>query len=548
MTTTAINTDSRRYRVFRRPTVAPLLAFVVVALAAVPLLFVLKSSAALDAQQWAGLWSNRLPGLLRNTLVLSFWVAVGCFILGVSAAWLVTRRAFAGRQLALWLMILPLTVPTYVLAHIYTVLLDSDGWLGRLWINVFGDSVAIPNLYSTGGVALILSLAGFSYVFLLVRTALLRSNRSLEEAARIQGARPWQVFFQVNLPLLRPAIAAGLALVILHVLSDFGAVSMLRYQTFTLAIYTQMSGRFDYQAAAGLSLVLVFLSLTFLVVERAFRSRQRYFTNAQQTRQAPLKPAGPVALLLIWGWLGLIVTFSFGLPLAWMLSWSWQALREGLLDATFWGYVSNSFVVSALAASVALVVALPVALYHARRHSVMSQTAVHLSSVGFVLPGPVIALGVLAFILAQLSWLYGTLATLLIALVIRFLPLAVQSQEAALQQLTPSIEQAGRTLGAGPLENLWRVILPMIRPGLITAWVLVFIDALKELPATLLLRPTGYDTLPVRIWIEASEEMLELAAPAALMIVIGTLPVLWFLMRGAKTQTRDKADLNQAVP
>lgn len=510
------------------------LAFVVVLLAAIPLLFVLHSSAGLSLQQWHSLWSSRLPGLLWNTLSLALLVVAGSLVLGVSSAWLVARREFRGRRAAVWLLVLPLTVPTYVLAHIYTILLEEDGWLGAGWLALFGGRVAIPDLYNVWGTALVLSLAGFSYIFLLVRAALMRSNRTLEEAARMQGARPAEVFWRVSLPLLRPALAAGLALVVLHVLSDFGAVSMLRYQTFTLSIYMQMSGRFDYHAAAGLSLVLVLLSLTFLVTERAFRSRQRYYSASSQTRLVERKRATPWEQWFIWLWLGLVVLLSFGLPLAWMLSWSWKAMLNGALDAQFWGYVRNTGVVAAAVATLALVAALPVALYHARRHTLFSHACMQLSSVGFVLPGPVIALGVLTFFLSQLPLLYGTLAALVIALVIRFLPLAVQSQEAALQQLTPSIEQAGRILGAGPLENLRRVVLPVIRGGMVSAWVLVFIDTLKELPATLILRPTGFDTLPVRIWIEASEEMLEQAAPAALMLVAGTLPVLWFLMRGSE--------------
>ncbi|WP_126452800.1 ABC transporter permease [Sulfuriflexus mobilis] len=508
-------------------------AGLVVMVAAIPLLFVLYSSSQLSLEGWQALWSQRLPGLLGNTLSLAVLVAVGCFALGVSSAWLVARRRFVGRGLASWLMVLPLTIPTYVFAHIYTTLFEADGWLGRTWLAVFGESVAIPELYNIWGVTFILSLAGFSYVFLLVRTALAHSNPNLEEAARIQGARPWQVFWRVNLPLLRPAIAAGLALVVLHVLSDFGAVSMLRYQTFTLSIYLQMNSRFDYQGAAGLSMVLVMLSLMFLVLERFSRRKQRYYASAQQ-RLAVLRPATALEQVLIWGWLGLITLFAFGLPLAWMLDWSWQAWQQELIDMTFWGYVSNSLIVAAGAATIAMVCAFPVAFFHTRKRSLLSTSYLQLSSIGFVLPGPVIALGVLSFILAVFAPLYGGLAALLMALVVRFLPLAVQSQEASLQQLTPSIEQAGRSLGAGPLENLRRVILPMIRGGMAGAWVLVFIDALKELPATLILRPTGFDTLPVRIWIEASEEMLELAAPAALMLVVGTLPALWLMMRGEK--------------
>ncbi len=509
------------------------LATSVVLAAAIPLLYVVWNSLQLSVTQWLGLWTSRLPMLLWNTLSLALLVALGSVLLGVSSAWLIARREFIGRRLAVWLMVLPLTIPTYVFAHIYTTLLEYDGWLGQLWIALFGSDQYLPDLFNVWGVTLILTLAGFSYVFLLAYSALGISTRSLEEAARIQGASRAEVFWRINLPLLRPAIAAALAVVVLHVLSDFGAVSMLQYQTFTLSIYLQMSGRFDYQAAAGLSLVLVLLSLTFLLLERFFRSRQRYYSTRQSRRQSR-RAASAFETTLIWSWLGLITLLAFGLPMAWMLSWSWVAWQEQLINAEFWGYARNSLLVAGLAASVALVAALPVALYHARKRNLLSGALLQLSSVGFVLPGPVIALGILSFFLAQLPLLYGGMVALVIALVIRFLPLAVQSQDAAMAQLTPSLEQASRSLGAGPLRTLWHVTLPMIRGGMVTAWVLVFIDALKELPATLILRPTGFDTLPVRIWIEASEEMLELAAPAALMLVIGTLPVLWILLRGER--------------
>lgn len=506
-------------------------AGIVVLLASIPLAFVLYSSAQLPATRWSGLWTSRLPELLGNTLWLAVLVALGSFILGVSSAWLIARRDFAGRNLAGWLLILPLTIPTYVSAHIYTTLLEEDGWLGRLWKDIFGADSVIPDLYNVGGVALVLSLSGFSYVFLLVRAALMRSSKTLEDAARIHGQTPVGVFHHITLPLMRPAIVAGLAVVVLHVLSDFGAVSMLRFQTFTLSIYLQMSGRFDHQAAAGLSLVLVLLSLTFLILERVFRSRQRFYASGHSKLVEP-KPASAGEQVLIWLWLGVIVLLSVGLPLLWMVVWSWDAWSKGLISSEFWQYARNSGIASFSAATLTVAVAFPVALYQARRHNLLSNSFVQMSNVGFVLPGPVVALGVTTFMLAILPFAYGTLAALVMALIIRFLPLAVQSQEAAMQQLTPSIEQAGRVLGAGPLENLWRVTLPMIRGGMISAWVLVFIDVLKELPATLLLRPIGFDTLPVRIWIEASEEMLELAAPAALILVIGTLPALWIMMRG----------------
>ncbi len=506
------------------------LATLVVVLASVPLIYVVISSGKLSLPQWSSLWTARLPELLTNTLTLALLVAIGSFILGVSSAWLITRRDFIGRRLAVWLMILPLTIPTYVFAHIYTTLTEPDGWLGVMWIGLFGPDSYPPELYNVFGAAFILSLAGFSYVFLLVSDALTRSRVDIEEAAQLHGLSPRQVFWRISLPMLRPAIAAGLALVVLHVVSDFGAVSMLRFQTFTLSIYLQMEGRHNLEAAAGLSLVLVLLSLSFLILERFFRDRQRYY-SAAQAQKPKRKPATRLELILIWFWLGGITLFAFALPLSWMLAWTYEAWVQSLITEEFWGYVQNSLVVSVAAATLATVAAFPVALFHARLRNKISQGYLHLASIGFVLPGPVIALGILSFVLSMLPWIYGTMIVLLLAMLIRFLPLAVQAQEASVQQLSPSIEEAGRSLGAKPWENLTRVVIPVLRTGLVSAWVLVFIDTLKELPATLLLRPTGFDTLPVRIWIEASEEMLELAAPASLMLMIGTLPVIWFLMR-----------------
>ncbi|MFV1983219.1 MAG: ABC transporter permease [Thiohalomonadales bacterium] len=512
------------------PSSRAILSMLVVSIASIPLIFVIDSSLQLTFEKWLNLWNTRLFGLMWNTLSLATLVAIGSLILGVSTAWILVRREFFGRRIAMWLLILPLTIPTYVFSYIYTNLLDDDGWLNLFWKFFFGENSIPPDLYNIFGVAYVLTLAGFSYVFLLVHDALTRTKQNLEEAAQIQCASKWKIFFRINLPLLRPAIAASMAMVVLHVLSDFGAVSTLRFQTFTLSIFNQMNGRFDYNAAAGLSLVLVSLSLSFLILERFFRSRQRYFSGSQ-SRTIKRKPVTKLELIVIWCWLGGISLFSFFLPLAWMINWSIESWSQGLINVEFWSYVGNSLSISLMTAFAAVFLALPIALYHARKRNLLSQTYIQLSSVGFVLPGPVIALGILTFVLAWLEPLYGGMMALVFAMVIRFLPLAVQSQESAAQQITPNLELAGRSLGAGSWENLWRVIIPSIRGGMFTAWVLVFIDTLKELPATIILRPIGFDTLPVRIWIEASEEMLELAAPAALLLVICTLPVLWFLLK-----------------
>ncbi|MDH5259497.1 MAG: ABC transporter permease subunit, partial [Gammaproteobacteria bacterium] len=369
------------------------LAAVIVILAILPLLHVVTYGLNLSIDEWKSLWSHRIPELFLNTLTLALVVSIFSLIMGISTAWIVARKAFIGRKAAIWLLLLPLTIPTYVFAHIYTSLLDDNGWLGGLWHLIFGESSPVPDLSNVFGVAFVLALAGFSYIFLLVRTALSHSTKSLEEAAQIQGARGREIFFKVNLPLMRPAIAAGLAVIVLHVLSDFGAVSMLRYQTFTLSIYNQMSGRMDYNAAAGLSFILIILSLSFLVLERFFRKRQRFFSGAQ-TKKVQRQQATRNQQFLIWGWLGLITIFSFLLPLAWMIHWSFNAWQQELIDFEFWEYCINSGIIAFASATIALVLAFPIAFYHTRKHTLLSQSYLQLSSVGFALPGPVIALGV----------------------------------------------------------------------------------------------------------------------------------------------------------
>ena len=522
-------------KLWRLITAGNLSATAVVLIAAVPLIFVISQSTQMEDGSWAWLWSKVWPhdneqGLLTNTIQLSILVGIGCFALGVTAAWLITRREFYGRRVAIWLMILPLTIPTYVFAHIYTSLFDEDGWLGQLWQFIFGADSTVPELSNIFGTAFVLSLAGFSYVFLLVSDALTRSRRDIEEAARVHGYTHRQVFWKISLPMLRPAIAAGMALVVLHVLSDFGAVKMLGFKTFTTDIYLQLDFHNDWPSAAALSLVLVSLSLTFLILERFFRNRQRYYGSSQSKKAQRLVATGSEKIM-IWTWLGLISLLAFVLPVLWLLSYTWDAVSKSIVDVNLWQYTKNSLMISVSAATLATIAALPVALFQAKYRNGLSQAYVHISSLGFVLPGPVIALGILAFVIATIDGIYGTVFVLILAMVIRFLPLSVQAQEAAVQQLTPSLAEAGRSLGASSFENLRRVVLPFLRNGMLSAWVLVFIDTLKELPATMLLRPTGFDTLPVRIWLEASEENLELAAPPALMLIIGTLPVLWLLLR-----------------
>ncbi len=522
-----------------------------------PLIVIFTESSGLSSDSWGLLWKNSIPGLLWKTIKLAVVVALFTIVMGVSTAWLLTRCRFRGSSIMVWLMVIPLAVPTYVYADIYIRLLSDSGWLA--WLAVFWDSVISSSImqglqsiwaWLTGdtaslseftdllSVAFVLSFASFSYVFLMVRAALSKSTQSLEEAARMQGASSREVFWRVNVPLLRPAIAASMAIVVLHTISDFGAVNILQYRTFTSAIYLEyINDASDLGRPAALSMVVVFLAMTFLVLERFFRSRQKYYSNDNKLKESQIKLLTGWKKGLAWFWIGLIAIFAVILPVGWILVNSIETFVGGKVGWALWNNSLSSFLVAAVAATVALIAGFPVAYYHSRRKTLLSAVCMHASNVGFILPGPIIALGVLiigASIFNELSSAVYLFIWIL-AVSIRYLPLAVQAQESLLQQLTPSMEQAGRILGASAWENLKRVILPAIKPGMISAWVLVFIDALKELPAALLLRQIDITTLPVMIWEQANEELIEATAVASLMLILATLPAIWLMMRGQRT-------------
>ena len=526
---------------FNRFSVNSLLAVIVVAIVLLPLIVIFVKSTSLTTENWGFLWKNNILELLWRTIKLASVVAVLTIIMGVSTAWLLTRRRFRGSSIFVWLMIIPLAIPTYVYANIFNHMLSESGWLSWIayfWAWIAGDSVVLSGFADLLSVAFILSFASYSYVFLLVRASLRKSTRTLEEAARIQGASSHEVFWRVNVPLLRPAIAASMAIVVLHTISDFGAVKILGYRTFTSAIYFEYDRNpYDLGRPAALSMVVVVLAMTFLIVERYFRNRQKFYSNDEDIEQTQIQPVSGWHKIIVWLWVGAIALFAVILPVAWIIVYSIDSVAQNQVGSSLWINSFSSFLVASATATVALFAGFPVAYYYSRRKTVLSAICMHASNVGFILPGPVLALGIL-IIGATLfngvsSYVYVVLW--IGAVSIRYLPLAVQAQEALLQQLTPSMEQAGRVLGMSSWQNLKRVILPAIKPGMISAWVLVFIDALKELPAALLLRQLDVTTLPVMIFFQAIEdESIELAAPASLMLIIATLPAIWLMMRGQR--------------
>lgn len=507
-----------------------LVALASAALILLPLGYVTTLALSADPAVWQRLWATRIPELLINTVSLAGAVAVLTLLLGVSTAWMVTRFDFRGRWLWEIALVLPLAMPTYVLAYVYNYLLGFGGPVEHLWQTVAGPHARIFSPQSFWGATLVMALDTFPFVYLLTRSALLSLNLSFEEVARTCGASHLQTMWRVTLPLLRPSIVAGVALVILYVVSDFGAVSLLRYQTLTYAVFQQMTGRSDNQAASILSILLVVLALVFLLAERWFRHKSRFYQTTgryrapQRVRCGWLKTAGFTA------YLAAIVGAAFGIPAYLLTQWSLSSEAQAILDARFFGFMWNSASLSALAATAGVLVGLPLAYLASRKPTWLNVGCLQAAYAGYVLPGPVAALAVLVLFLKVMPFFYGTAIVLIVAYVLHFLPAGLQSLEPALQQITPNLEEAARTLGLGVQETWRRVTLPLIRNGFIVAWVLIFLQTMKELPATLLLRPVGFDTLAIRVWLEASEEYYQLAAPSALLIVLVGLPALGLLL------------------
>lgn len=501
-------------------------------LMSVPLFYVVVRSFFAGKERWLKLLDGRIPELLWNTLSLTFAVTFSALFLGVTLAWIVHRTDLPGRKVWAWVLALPLVIPPYVGAVAYLIVLGPRGWLRDIW----NKSAILPgefsfNMYTFWGIFLVLTLFTYPYVYLIVSAAMRRLNRNFEEVARSQGMNMWQVFWKVHVPLLRPAIGAGAILIALYVISDFGAIAMLRYMTFTSAIYYQM-GSYDNLSATVLSVVLIVLTLLILWLEGRMRKKGDYTQSASGASNPPEEiPLGK------WKWPALgFLTFIFFiavlLPLVVLIYWSVIGIGQGALDHKFWGYAFNSIKVSGLAAIISMVLALPIVYLKSRYPSTLSQIIEKLSYSGYALPGVIVALGII-FVFNQTP-LYNTFFLIVIAFVIRFLPQAMQAQEASMSLISPRIDEAAQSLGQPPWKVMFTVILPAILPGILAGGALVFVSSIKELPATLLLRPPGYDTMAIRIWVEASEALYHLAAPPAILIILVSAIPLRYMIKMQK--------------
>ena len=483
---------------------------------------------------------HRVAAIIFRSFVLVAIVSAASAVLALALGWLIERTDLPMRRAWSVVTALPLVIPSYIVAFLFISVFAPRGMLQQLVAEPLGIE-EIPSLYGLAGAAIVLILVSYPFPLLTVRAALRGSGRALEDASRTLGKGPWETFFRVTLPQLRPAIASGTLLVALYTISDFGAVSLLRFETFTWAIYIQYTSYVDRTAAAALSLVLVGLAiLIFLAATRVHGDQAM-----EETHQAELGgtdyPAVPLgkwkypALALC----SLTMLLALFIPMGVLLFWLIRGIGAGEELGAVWGPAVSSAVVSSAAALAAVIAALPVVVLAVRYPGLFSRTVDRISHLGFALPGLVIALALVFFGLRLVPALYQTHVILVFAYVVLFLPVAIGPLRSSLLQVNPRIEEAGRTLGRRPFEVFRTITAPLLRPGILAGGALVFLTAMKELPATLLLSPLDFSNLATRVWAASSEAFFAQAAlPALLLVLISAIPMLILISRGRSRQTR----------
>jgi iron(III) transport system permease protein len=521
-----------------------LLAVALALTVALPVLVVFASVLLPTEGVWSHLAATVLWDYLSNTALLALGVGLGVIAIGVGAAWLVSMCQFPGRGIFEWALLLPLAVPTYIIGYTYTDLLQFAGPVQTLLREVMDWTRAdywFPPIRSLGGAIVVMTLVLYPYVYLLSRASFLEQCTCMIDVSRTLGRGPWGSFFEVAVPLARPAIAGGVALALMEALADFGTVQYFGVSTFTTGIYRTWFALGEPVAAAQLAAALMMLVLLVLAAERWSRGLARY----QHTAQSRLRPC--YQLRGMWAALALAacatpVVLGFAVPvavLAIMALGRGDALFGGLFVELAW----NSFSLAAIAAVLTAVLAIVVGYGLRLRATPVMRVSARVAGLGYAIPGAVIAVGVLipfarldnaidAWLQASLGistglLLTGTIAGLVFAYLVRFLALALNTVEAGLAKINRNLDDAARSLGRGPGGTLFRIHVPLMWGSVLTAVILVFVDVLKELPATLILRPFNFETLAVRVYRFAADERLAEASTAALaIVVVGLIPVI----------------------
>jgi len=516
--------------------------------ALIPLLVILASLLTPEVEVWSHLVQHVLPAVLMNTATLVVGVAVLAGVMGTSLAWLVAMCEFPGRRWLEWALLLPLAIPAYVLAFVAIGFLDYAGPL-QYWLrSVFGSSNWVPPIRSAGGVILVLSLALYPYVYLLARSAFLTQGRRALEAAQTLGHSRMRATWRVALPMARPWIAAGIALVCMETLADFGAVSIFNYDTFTTAIYRAWFGMFSVHAALELGAILLLFVLVALVLDRRSRAGLRFATTREPAHASPRVPLRGGRQWVASTYAFSVVSLAFLLPVLQLLWWTVKHASLDL-DSRYWGFVANSVMLAGSAAVVILGASVALAYLLRRPHGWAFGALVRLATLGYAVPGTVLAVGIIVPLVAFNNalqeglrtvfgadapgiLLQGTLLGVLLAYMARFLAVGFNPVESGLQRITQNLDEAGIGMGVTGFALVRRIHVPLLRTSLLSAAILVFVDVMKEMPITLITRPFGWDTLAVRIFeMTAIGEWERAALPAVAIVIVGLIPAA-MLTRG----------------
>ena len=496
------------------------------------------------ASIWSHLSSTVLSDYIKGSLILMSGVAVFTLLLGIGSAWLVTQYQFKGVGFFNWALLLPLAMPTYITAYSYTGLLEIAGPAQSLIRNTFNLNFGeywFPEIRSMGGAIFVMSFVLYPYVYLLARAAFLDQSQHLRDAAQLLGTSRRNTFFKITLPIARPAIIAGVSLALMETLADYGAVSYFGISTFTTGIFRTWYGLDSVQGAAQLALMLLMFIVVLITLEKQSRKRSHYHDkNRGHSHQAQQLTGSKQLLAIVLASLPLLLGFI--IPVAQLLIWAIETHQQ-LLDAAFWQLVKNTISLALITSFIALVLALLLAYAHRISANKITQFSNGVVKLGYAIPGIIIAVGTL-IPLARLdnqidAWfrsnfdistgllISGTIGALIIAYLVRFLAVALNTIDSGLTTIPQSMDQAARSLGHSPSKVMRKIHIPLLKTSLLTALLLVFVDVMKELPATLILRPFNFNTLAVKAYELASDERLADASLASISIVLfGLLPVI----------------------
>jgi iron(III) transport system permease protein len=518
---------------------------VLAALLVLPILAIFFTAVGHTDDVFAHLMATVMPTYAQNTIVLVVSVMALSLLFGIPSAWIMAMCKLPGEKILQWALVLPLAIPGYIVGYIFTGWFDYAGpvqvWLRELTGWQAGE-YWFPDIRSLTGASLVLALVLYPYVYLLCRATFMEQNVSLLQSARLLKCTPWESFRRISLPLARPSIAVALSLVAMETIGDFGTVNYFAISTLTTAVYDTWLNYSNLNAAAKISAIMLVIVLLLLSAERYSRRKQKLYQtqfNSHEDFRYDLS-GWKKWLALFWCW-GLVAT-AFIFPLMQLISYAYTYFEQSWTEE-FRQYALNSLKVSLTAAIVAVSVALVLNFYARLKQNRTSVALMRLSSMGYAVPGTVLAIGVMVPVLTldhtvndiakAMQWgrpgliFSGTMFAIIFAMLVRFSAVAIGSIESSLNKVSPSLDMAARTMGCQSNSMLWRVHFPLVRRGALIAGLLVFIESMKELNASLLLRPFNFETLATYVYNYASDEHLELAAlPAVLLVLVGLIPLV----------------------